>query len=78
MLSTLTSKSAVLRTSWSDEIQRDVGGTTDILVWKRTVGPGVALAHHPLANKVHSSHDKKGQYDPNDRTDGTAVGLGLI
>lgn len=68
----------MLRTSRSDEIERDVGGTADILMWKGAVGPGVALAHHPLAHKVHSSHDKKGQDYPNDGTDGTAVRLGLV
>lgn len=78
VLSSLTSKRAMLRTSWSNKIQRDVRGPTDILMWKWTIGPGIALAHHPLANKVHSPHDKKGQDYPNDRTNSTAVWLGLI
>lgn len=76
--STLTSESAVLRTSWSDEIERDVGGAADILVREGAVGPGVALAHHPLAHKVHSPHDKQGQDYPNDRANGTAVWLRLV
>lgn len=78
VLTILTSKSAMLRTSRSNKIKRDVRRATDILMWKGAVGPGIALTHHSLANKVHSSHDKKGKYYSNDGTDGTAVGLRFI
>lgn len=78
VLTILTSKSAMLRTSWSNKIKRDMRGATDILMWKMTIRPGIALTHHSLTNKVHSSHDKKWQYYTNDRTNGTTVWLCLI
>lgn len=68
----------MLGTPWSNEVEWDMWGATDVLMWERAVGASVALAHHTLAHEVHPPHDKEGQDDANDRTDGTAVGLGHI
>lgn len=60
------------------EIEGNMGGPADILMWEGPVGPRVALTHHTLANKVDPAHDEEGEDDADDRPDGTAVGRGII
>lgn len=60
------------------EIEGNMGGPADILMWEGPVGPRVALTHHTLANKVDPAHDEEGEDDADDRPDGTAVGRGVI
>lgn len=51
---------------------------TDILMWEGPVGPGVALTHHTLADKVDPAHDEEREDDADDGPDGTAVGRAFV
>lgn len=74
----LTCEGTVLCATRSYEIERHVGGATDILVREGPVGPCVALADHALADKVDSTHDEEGQDDADHRPDGAAVGWSVV
>jgi hypothetical protein len=55
-----------------------MGGPADILMWKGSTGPCVALAHHTLADEIDPAHDKEREDDTDDWPNGAAVGWTVV
>lgn len=53
-------------------------GSTDVLVWKASVGTLVVATHDPLTHKTHASHHEHREDDANDGPDGTGVAREIV
>lgn len=54
----------------ADEVERHVGGPTDVLMRKAPIRTLVAPTHHTLTHEACSSHHKHEQNDGNDWPNG--------
>lgn len=74
----LTLEGTALGAAGGDEVERNVGRTTDVLVGEAPALAFVASTHHPLAEEVGPPDDKDQQDDGDDRHDGVGAAVGAV